>query len=88
MTEELIIQYGKQDEYAEYIKEYEIDKSRKEKFNGKKFMKYGYENKEVAIVMNKFKIFIEEGLDINFNNWLDSVSNESVDKWINYFHTH
>lgn len=88
MTQELIVEFNKTDVLLKYINEHEVEKSRRTKFNSNKFTKYGFEGKEIGITMKYFKKYIENGLNIDFNNWLDSHDEETIEKYIDYYETH
>jgi hypothetical protein len=88
LTSKLINKFNKNNELQQYIIEYENDVNRKKKFNFNKFIKYGYENKEIGITMKSFKNYIEDRFNINFNDWLDLHNDELIEKYIEYYQTH
>ena len=72
------------------IKENNIKNERKMKFNGYKFMKYGYTNKDIGILILEFKKYINKKFDkVNnmefFNIWLDNNDEINIDKEIDNF---
>ena len=87
-TYKLIDQFKKTYLLDHYIKENEIEISRRQKFNSKKFTIYGFENKEIGITMKAFKTYIETGLNIDFNDWLDLNDDETITKYIDYYQSH
>lgn len=82
LTEKMIDQFGKREVLNQHIMEHELDKTRRNKFNAKKFTKYGYENKELGITMLVFKRYITTGLSVDFNAWLDRNDNNMIEKYI------
>lgn len=85
LTEKMIDQFGKREVLNQYIREHELDKTRRNKFNAKKFTKYGYENKELGKVMRDFKQYITSGLSVDFNEWLDGNDDATIEKYIDYY---
>ena len=92
--------YNKQLEALEYfnklqlldqlINDNNIKNERKKKFNGYKFMKYGYINKDIGTLIIEFKRYINKKFDKVdnmefFNIWLDDNHEVSIDKEINNF---
>lgn len=76
----------------EIIKENNIKNDRKKKFNGYKFMEYGYVNKDIGILILEFKRYINKKFDkVNnmefFNIWLDNNDELNIDKEIDNFIT-
>jgi len=76
----------------EIIKENNIKNERKKKFNGYKFMEYGYVNKDIGILILEFKRYINKKFDkVNnmefFNIWLDNNDESNIDKEIDNFMT-
>jgi hypothetical protein len=74
------------------IKENNIKIERKKKFNGYKFTKYGYINKDIGILIIEFKRYINKKFDkVNnmefFNIWLDNNDELNIDKEIDNFIT-
>jgi hypothetical protein len=74
----------------ELINENKIKNDRKKKFNGYKFMKYGYINADIGILILEFKRYINKKFDkVNnmdfFNIWLDENDQLSIDKEIDTF---
>lgn len=88
LTEKLIVEYKKMDILNVFIHEHKIDTFRKSKFNAKKFLVYGFEGKEIGITMNSFKKYIENGLQVDFNEWLDKHDDSTIIKYIDYYQTH
>ena len=76
----------------ELINENKIKNERKMKFNGYKFMKYGYINVDIGILIVEFKRYINQKFDrVNnmdfFNIWLDDNDELSIDIEIDNFIT-
>lgn len=92
--------YNKQLEALKYFNKIElldkliddnnIKNDRKKKFNGYKFMKYGYINKDIGMLIIEFKKFINKKFDeVNnmnfFDNWLSNNEEITIDNEINNF---
>lgn len=88
MSQELIRDFNKTEILQKHINEHELDVSRRKKYNSNKFKKYGFEGKEISITMKYFKNYIETGLKVNFNDWLDSHDETEIEKYIDYYETH
>ena len=86
LTQTLIKEFHKEDEYLRYVNEHQKVLTRKTKFNASLFMKYGYENREIGITMKAFKAYIENGLHVKFDDWLDD--NDSIERYIDYYQMH
>lgn len=90
---EAIVYFNKIKLLDNFIIQHKIDNERKNKFNGRKFMKYGYEGKNIGNIMNQFKKYIQgnnnEDIFNNnediFNNWLDTNNEIFIDNEINNF---
>jgi len=86
--EEAIKYFNAQDKLNQIIELYKIKNDRKLKFSGKKLLELGLINepKNINIFIQQFKKYINNQLNIDFNNWLDSNTIEKISKEIIDFH--
>jgi hypothetical protein len=80
-----ITYFNKQKELDTIIDEVKLCESRKAKYNGKLFMNHGINQKAILRKMNEFEKYVETLYKIDFNNWLDSASELTVQTQINLF---
>jgi hypothetical protein len=46
------------------------------------FLKYGYDDREVCISMEHFKNYIEKGLRVTYEDWINSNDIKTIQKYI------
>lgn len=80
-----IEKYNKIDELHNIVMKFNNIFKRKQKFNGKKFMKYNVSGKEIGEYITKFTLYIETKYNSEFNIWLDINNEELVDTEINNY---
>lgn len=60
----------------------------KEQIIRKIFLKYGYDDKEVDISMQSFQGYIEKGLKVVYQDWINNNTIKTIEKYIDYYQTH
>ena len=82
---ETLVYFNKIELLNNFIILHKKNNDKKNKFNGRKFIKYGYEGKDIGNIMNTFKKYIHEKYNIDFNSWVDINYEGLIDNEINIF---
>jgi hypothetical protein len=82
---EAIIYFNKKNKLEEFISQAKILENRKEKYNGKFFIKKGIKSTLIVQTMADFEKYIEKIYEIEFVKWLDSTNKDIIETHIDIF---